>query len=213
MNLNFLSNIKKNFQILNQRYLSEVVIGTFILIFTLFILVFQKDLGIDIQNIITLLAVIVAFSIGMLSSINTKKTLQQSEKNLNIQLKYNLKMESLYELEMKLIKEKFDLKGLRKIMDSNFVIYLPENTKILINKSINELYKFDINNNPDPPRDLTDWEQTAVDEYEEERLEKIEKMDPYTRFEHDYNNLKFEIECSIMENIKENYSTDPSDLD
>lgn len=124
----------------------EVYIFLFILIIWLIcIIIFRLDLILNLQNLITISAVIVALVTAILTLIYNKRFLKQSQINLQIQLLHEDRKKALFKILTIVDDESSDFFEIETFIKSPESIYLPDNTQILINnavKKVNDAFPF-----------------------------------------------------------------------
>lgn len=192
-------------------------------ILSFIVLIVFRDKGyIDLQNIITLFTAIIALCVGITSVYHSErlnnKNLKQSEKNLVSQLVYEDRKKALFELyslitpensldivtkSKKPLKpyEELFIERLENFLNSPKSLFLPKNTRELLNKTLGKLYVFESKK----PKSLEmPVDSELIDEHEYEELEHYENLDPEEKFGVDFSNLILESERVIQQNIENN---------
>ncbi|WP_048189852.1 hypothetical protein [Methanobacterium sp. SMA-27] len=141
----------------------EIIIFLIILgIYSILAIIFRLDTFWSIQSIITIFAVFVALGTSILTLLNNKKILRQSEINLNTQLLHEDKKEALKELLGILNDNTNGISEIELFINSPNSLYLPTNTRYLAHSVISELNDYFKNapmNHPSPTKEELESEK------------------------------------------------------
>lgn len=216
------------------KHKETIIFISFITIMAFIVIYFKIYDVIGVQSTITLFAVFVALGTGILTSFYNKnvlkqakdlnektldharelneKALLQSEKNLRIQLLFEESRKSLFELK-KLSESRFNIKKLKEFMESSDAIYLPTNTRKLIENIVHDMDKYEENapwNYPQPTKEQ--WEQMAREaEYEEQAI--TQSMNESEKYEYYYHEKVRTARSQIFNNVSNNLNKDPTEID
>jgi len=188
-----------------------------------------------VQSTITLFAVFVALGTGILTFFYNKKvlnqakdlndkaldhaqelnekTLLQSEKNLRIQLLFEESRKSLFYLK-KLIEESgFNSKNLNEFIRSSNAIYLPSNTKNIIEKLIREREKIEEEAPWAPPQPTKEeLQKIEHDSYIQDQVI-IQNMNDDERYRYQCMGKINDIKLELIKNVSDNLNKDPTEID
>lgn len=220
--------------VLISKHKETIIFISFMIIMAFIVIYFRIYDVIGVQNTITLFAVFVALGTGILTSFYNKnilnqakelnektldhakelneKALLQSEKNLRIQLLFEESRKSLFNLK-KISESHFNIKKLKEFMESSDAIYLPTNTRKLIENIIYDMDKYEENapwNYPEPTDEQL--EQMAKEAYYEE-LEMIKNMDELGKYEYYHDEKVHTAQSQILTNVSNNLNKDPTEID
>lgn len=170
-----------------------------------------------LNSTITMFAVIVAMGTGLISQLHNrdslktaretletskelnKKTLEQTEKNLQLQLMYNDQKKALLTLH-KILQSKNDIKNAKEYLNSPESFFLPSETRNLVIKLIAEvdLMKANAPGNSPMTSEMIDDIQEEAEKAEQQYYESLDVID---QFQHDLDKKVSELKTQLNHNI------------
>ncbi len=158
------------------------------------------------ENIITFCAVVVAIASLGSSLYFNKKTLTQSERNLEIQLTHKDRKKALYKLSELIRKDLIFLKYYNEIKAflSGFEgQFIPEDIRKKVLNELNKMDKFSLEE--DPSNSLVPTEKEILKYYEQvqkDEEERQKRLDPMDKFNEEFSNRLSSFKGEIISEIK-----------